>query len=460
MAWITLIVGLLIGAVVGIGVAGDTRRWRRSRRTRRVSTPPPSVEHVLDLVRRAHNAKVVYLCGLGSEPIAASGPNRLEKDTMERLRSLAKLSMGDGREHVIRGYETMVAVGDKKLGAAVVLGQGDSSPEEIHEVSSELRRLLAELQADLGARLAGARAARPTPVDLPPRLDTLPAIASGLCDRARIITGRPAAVVVRNPETQTAAVLAVSGNADRRLLGIPVAPDSAVGRACMGDGTIAAGTDEDLFGRVPANRRRKTGQGTAYPLRDGREGVGALVVFGAAEELDPAVLERVMWLAVDTGPRFAAAAALQAAEERAGTDSLTGLPNRAGLNRVLAGAPAGPCAILCVDVDHLKRINDELGDVDMAARIGGEEFVVWLPETERDAAAHVAERIRQTVADTAWEWAGSTISLTCSIGLAARPDTSPDLENLIPAADAALARAKRGGRNRVEVASAPGQQPG
>jgi diguanylate cyclase (GGDEF)-like protein len=434
----------------------------------------------MDLVRRAHNAKVVYLCGLGSEPIAASGPNRLDNETMERLRSLAKLSMGDGREHVIRGYEAIVAVGDRKLGAAVVLGRGDSSPDEIHEVSSELRRLLAELQVDLGARLAGARAARPTPVDLPPRLDTLPAIASGLCDRARIITGRPTAVVVRNPETQTAAVLAVSTNADRRLLGIPVAPDSAVGRACMGDGAIAAGTDEDLFGRVPANRRRKTGQGTAYPLRDGREGVGALVIFGGNEDLDPAVRERVMWLAVDMGPRFAAAAAVRAAEERAGTDSLTGLPNRSGLKSALANAPAGPCAILCVDVDHFKRINDEYGhaagdavlkhlarmfraairDMDMAARVGGEEFVIWLPETDREAAQHVAERIRQTVADSGWEWAGSKVTLTCSIGLAARPETSPELENLIPAADAALYRAKRGGRNRVELAPAAGTQPG
>jgi diguanylate cyclase (GGDEF)-like protein len=434
----------------------------------------------MDLVRRAHDGKVAYLCGLGSEPVTASGQDRVDNETMDRMRSLAEISMGDGREHVSRGDEAIVAVGDRKLGAALVLGQGDPAPDQVQEASSELRRVLAELQVDLQDRQASRQMPRLTPVDPPTRLDTLPAIASGLCDRARFVTGRPTAVVVRDPEIQTASVVAVSSNADRRLLGIAVAPDSAVGRACMGDGTIAAGTDEDLFGRVPENRRRKTGQGTAYPLRDGREGVGALVVFGSTEELDAAVLERVMWLAVDTGPRFAAAAALRAAEERAGTDSLTGLPNRVGLERALDGAPAGPCAILCLDVDHFKLINDGFGrpagdaalkhlarifraairDVDLAARVGGEEFVVWLPETDRDAAMHVAERIRQTVADSEWHWAGSTISITCSIGLAARPDSSPDLENLIPAADAALVRAKRGGRNRIEVAEAPGQQPG
>jgi diguanylate cyclase (GGDEF)-like protein len=248
----------------------------------------------------------------------------------------------------------------------------------------------------------------------------------------------------------------------------------------MGDGAIAAGTNEDLFGRVPANRRRKTGQGTAYPLRDGREGVGALVIFGANEELDPAVRERVMWLAVDMGPRFAAAAAVRAAEERAGTDSLTGLPNRLGIDRTIASAPAGPCAILCVDVDDFESVNEDLGrsagdgvlkhlaqilcgairDVDMAARIGGEEFAVWLPETDQDAALHVAERIRKAVAESGWRWAGSDVSLTCSIGLAARTDTSPELGSLIEVADVALNRAKRGGRNRVEVAPAPGSRPG
>lgn len=480
MAWITLIIGLLLGAVIGVGAAGGLRRRRRTSGSRRVPTPLASVEHVLDLIRRAHHADAVCLCACDAEPVVVSGSSPLEPEVAERAMSLAKLAMGDGRRHVIRGDETVVAVGDRKRGAAVVLASADISPDKVYAIASELRRLLAEFRVDLDPRWAGGPTPSAMPVDLPPRLDTLPAIASGLCDRARTITGRPTAVVIRDPQTQVASVISVSNNADRRLIGVSVTPDSAVGRACMGDGAIAAGRSEDLFGREPAERRQKTGEGTAYPLRDGRDGVGALVIFGPNEDLDPAVRERVMWLAVDTGPRFAVAAAVRAAEERANTDDVTGLPNRAGLERAMAHASHGPCAVLCVDLDDFKKIDDELGhaagdavlkqlarvfrgairDVDVAARVGGEEFVVWLPETDQKAARTVAERIRRTVADLEWEWAGAGVTLTCSIGVSARPETTSDIPNLIPAADAALDRAKRAGRNRVEVATAEVKQSG
>ncbi len=480
MVWITLIIGLLLGAVVGMGAAGGLRRRRRTSGSRPVQTPLASVEHVLDLIRRAHQASAVCLCGRGAEPVVVSGSSPSEPEVAERAMSLAKLAMGDGREHVIRGDETIVAVGDHKRGAAVVLASAGISPDQAHAIASELRRLLAEFRVDLDPRSPGGPTPRAMRVDLPPRLDTLPAIASGLCDRARTITGRPTAVVIRDPPTQTASIISVSNNADRRLIGISVTPDSAVGRACMGDGAIAAGRSEDLFGREPAERRQKTGEGTAYPLRDGSDGVGALVIFGPNEDLDPAVRERVMWLAVDTGPRFASAAAVRATEERANTDNLTGLPNRAGLERAMAHAPHGPCAVLCVDLDDFKKIDDELGhaagdavlkhvvrvfrgairNVDVAARVGGEEFVVWLPETDQEAAREVAERIRRTVADLEWEWAGAGVTLTCSIGVSARPETTSDISNLIPTADAALDRAKRAGRNRVEVATAKVKQSG
>ena len=477
MAWIALIIGLLLGAVIGAGAAGGLRRRRRTSGSRRVPTPLASVEHVLDLIRRAHHADAVCLCACDAEPVVEGGSSPLEPKVAERVTSLAKLAMGDGREHIIRGDETIVAVGDRKRGAAVLFTSADISPDQAQAIGSELRRLLAEFQVDLDPRWSGGST---PPVDLPPRLDTLSAIASGLCDRALTITGWPTAVVIRDPHTQVASVISVSHNADRRLIGVSVTPDSAVGRACMGDGAIAAGRSEDLFGREPTDRRRRTGEGTAYPLRDGRDGVGALVIFGPNEDLDPAVRERVMWLTVDTGPRFVAAAAVRAAEERANTDNLTGLPNRAGLERAMAHASHGPCAVLCVDLDDFKMIDDEFGhaagdavlkhvarafrgairDVDLAARVGGGEFVVWLPETDQKAAREAAERIRRTVADLEWEWAGAGVTLTCSIGVSARPETTSDIDNLLPAADAALDRAKRAGRNRVEVATAEVKQSG
>ncbi len=477
MAWITLIIGLLVGVVIGMGAAGGLRRRWLTSGSRRVRTPLASVEHVLDLIRRAHHADAVCLCARDAEPVVASGSSPLEPEVAERAMSLAKLAMDDGREHLIRGDETIVAVGDRKRGVAVVLGSADISPDQVQGIASELRRLLAEFHVDLDPHWSGGST---PPVDLPPELDTLAAIASGLCDRARTITGWPTAVVIRDPQTQLASVISVSNNADRRLIGVSVTPDSAAGRACMGDGTVAAGRSEDLFGREPSDRRRRTGAGTAYPLRDGHDGVGALVIFGPNEDLDPAVRERVMWLTVETGPRFATAAAVRAAEERADTDSLTGLPNRAGLEAVMAHPPHGPCAVLRVDLDDFKKIDDELGHaagdavlrhvvrvlrgairhVDVAARVGGEEFVVWLPETDQNAARLVAERIRRTVADLEWQWAGAGVALTCSIGVSARPEATSDIPNLIPTADAALDRARRAGGNRVEVATAEVKQSG
>jgi len=278
---------------------------------------------------------------------------------------------------------------------------------------------------------------------------------------------------LRDPDSEIATVISVSTNADRRLKGITVSPESAAGRACLVDGIITAASTNDLFGRPTRDRRCRVETGTAYPLRDGGYGIGALVVFGP-HDLDDATTERVIRLAGDVAPQFAAASAVQAAEERATRDNLTGLPNRVALERAMANASL-PCAILCVDIDHFKRINDTHGhaagdgalkhlaglfqpalrDGDIAARTGGEEFVLWLPGTPRESALDVAERLRGSIEEAVWIWSGKRIDLTCSIGVAAVPETTTQLANLIPAADAALYRAKRGGRNRVEEARGP-----
>ncbi len=469
--WIALIVGLLVGVVVGVGLSGRPLQRRRSGKPRSPQATPSSVQHIIDLLRRAHGARATCLVGRSTEPVVSTSTESTEPQALEQMMGLAKLAMGDGREHVTRDEITVVAVGDRKLGAAVLLQESDPPVARVAEITAELRRVLGEFQVDHALELIGRPAPREMPVDLPPGLDTLPAIASGLCDRARVISGRPTAVVARDSERQAAAIIAVSSNADRRLVGVGVTPESAVGRACMGDGAIAAGTSDDLFGKVPINRRLTAQQGTAYPLRDGRDGVGALIIFGPHDELDAAMRERIMWLAVDAGPRFAAATAVRAAEDRVTRDGLTGLPHRSSLEEAMANAPGGPCAVLRVCLDRIKDINEEHGPAaadamlkrlaqilrvavrpdDVAARVGGEEFVVWRPpETTADGAQVVAERIRRRVVDATWEWAGTEVSLTCSIGVASRPETSREIANLIPAADAALHRAKKAGGNLVE----------
>ena len=156
------------------------------------------------------------------------------------------------------------------------------------------------------------------------------------------------------------------------------------------------------------------------------------------------------------------------------TDDLTGLPNRRALERAMGSQGAGdPCSLVIIDLDHFKQVNDTLGhaagdaalqhvsrifksglrDIDLAARIGGEEFALWLPGTNLEAAGEVAERARRNAESTPWEWAGSEMKISCSLGVASVPETVTQVANLYTTADAALYRAKGAGRNRVELAT-------
>jgi two-component system cell cycle response regulator len=168
--------------------------------------------------------------------------------------------------------------------------------------------------------------------------------------------------------------------------------------------------------------------------------------------------------------------------ELAVTDSLTGLHNRrymAGQLKALAARAAQggePVAVLLMDIDHFKSVNDgyghDVGDlvlqefavrlatnvraVDLPCRYGGEEFAVVMPETSLEAAKRIAERIRLHVAGSPFRIgdSGDQLTVTISIGVAASsgPSDTPDL--LLKRADGGLYEAKSGGRNRVVTAAA------
>ncbi|WP_144120202.1 GGDEF domain-containing protein [Catellatospora sichuanensis] len=157
------------------------------------------------------------------------------------------------------------------------------------------------------------------------------------------------------------------------------------------------------------------------------------------------------------------------------TDPLTGLPNRralrAGLARDLdhARRRGTPLSLILLDLDHFKAINDEHGHLtgdavlrrvgeilqaqvrstDLAARHGGEEFAVLLPDTGRDSAMRTAERVRAALSAAAITFQGHSVKVTASLGVVAYPEHGRTIEDLVRRADAALYHAKRAGRDQV-----------
>ena len=153
---------------------------------------------------------------------------------------------------------------------------------------------------------------------------------------------------------------------------------------------------------------------------------------------------------------------------------MTGVLNRRAFGARLTRAHAalergGSYALVQVDMDHFKRLNDNLGhpagdaalrslvqllkpclrEVDALARMGGEEFCVLLHGTDATGAALVAERMRHELHELAWSWQGRPWPLSASFGIAAAAlgDASPDV--VLARADAALYEAKRMGRDLV-----------
>ena len=168
---------------------------------------------------------------------------------------------------------------------------------------------------------------------------------------------------------------------------------------------------------------------------------------------------------------------LGTALEMALTDPLTGLYNQRYLRRHLSslmeGGQGRQLAVLMVDVDHFKSVNDRYGHAsgdralrliadslrvntrvfDSVARYGGEEFVVVMPGTGPVEAAAAAERLRLAVQEIEFNaTAGERTPLTVSVGVACTPIAINSPEVLLQAADAALYDAKRNGRNRFEMA--------
>ncbi|MCM2258679.1 MAG: sensor domain-containing diguanylate cyclase [Vicinamibacteria bacterium] len=220
----------------------------------------------------------------------------------------------------------------------------------------------------------------------------------------------------------------------------------------------------------------------ALPLRSGdpeRSGLRAALLLMARRGTFTASVTRVLGvLANQAGATLVLIRQAESMKEIAARDGLTGLYNRRAfeesLARALANADrtAGRFAVMLLDVDHFKKLNDTYGHPagdaalrhvakliggrlrqgDLAARYGGEEFVAILPGADADRARQVAERAREALANNPVVFEGATIKLTASFGVGVWPGAGRTRDALIGAADAALYEAKQGGRNRVVVA--------
>jgi len=173
---------------------------------------------------------------------------------------------------------------------------------------------------------------------------------------------------------------------------------------------------------------------------------------------------------------------LDTVEEEAFTDHLTGLANRRRFERQLEREIsrtlryAHPFCLLYLDIDNFKLVNDtyghEAGDetirrlalvlqagtrgIDLAARIGGEEFAVILPETDFTGGLDVAERLRLAIKEMEVPTVGH---ITASFGVAEFPLCASTGREIMSVADAALYEAKRNGRDRIERATETGMNP-
>jgi diguanylate cyclase (GGDEF)-like protein len=299
---------------------------------------------------------------------------------------------------------------------------------------------------------------------------TFEPLAYVLVERCSGRANLPTALVMRERPGAAASIAAVAGGLDGRLLGVEVPLDSPAGRAITDNLPVVGSTEEKVLTLSRGDRRRYHGGGVAVPLSQGGQVYGAIIVFGEPPTGNADVVEALSQEVRKFAPVLVPAYVAAVAARRAETDELTQLPNRRALNGAIARSGAGDrVALIMLDVDHFKAVNDSIGHQggdaalrhvarlvrdavrprDTAARIGGEEFAVWLPGADLKAGQEVAERLRASVEAATFRYNGGERTITVSCGVAAFPKPIRSIENLLSSADAALYAAKNAGRNRV-----------
>jgi diguanylate cyclase (GGDEF)-like protein len=256
---------------------------------------------------------------------------------------------------------------------------------------------------------------------------------------------------------------------------IPVA-DTIIGYAFR-EGTVQEDAVDPTTGSAGWIVDEQISSQAAVPLRSGENVFGVMVMGSASlRELSPAEMERFTVLGNQSSLALQNALLHEELERLSVTDRLTELYNHGYLQQRLdeelnrADRFNHPLGLIMLDIDDFKAFNDAYGhprgdavlkgvsqvikanlrEMDIAARYGGEEFVVLLPETELEGVVAVAERIRAQFAEMAMAaFEDAPVGRTVSVGVASYPEHARTPSKLVDAADKAMYRAKRSGKNRV-----------
>jgi diguanylate cyclase (GGDEF)-like protein len=261
-----------------------------------------------------------------------------------------------------------------------------------------------------------------------------------------------------------------------------------VGDAQALETVLAAAESESLRGGYPGEANVDGCFALAHPLWSGPAGdddgpprvTGAVSVGRRGARFTEPERELFHYLAGQASVSLENVGLHETVERQAVTDDLTGLANRRAFDETITTEVERsrrfdqPVALVMVDIDDFKRVNDRFGhllgdevlkqvadvlrasgrEIDESARYGGEELAMVLPGTDLQGAYNLAERIRQGIADLRIPLPdGEVLEVTASLGAAVRPGSADDVVGLVRAADQALYEAKRSGKNRTARAA-------
>jgi diguanylate cyclase (GGDEF)-like protein len=475
----------LLGLVLLTLAAGLTG-WFLGRRQRKSGirdgvSPHLLPDPALEWLRRAHRAIGVWITELDPSEEGPRAERILEPERLSVTQIVAvDRRLERARDQEQTGVERMeggMLVFHAQSGAAVglLLPEGSESTA-LAVVEDDLRRLLE------GVRRRPQMIALAQAQSQEASLESAASVGLRLAYHLeRPLDAQVVVVAYENADEKTSQgnaktprvrVIGVSGRGDRRLLDTVLPAESELARVAQGtlEPLVSLG---DPLGGVVADRRHHPEAVLLLPMTWDHGPVGAVAIWltGGREPVGAARAE-LMEALRNAAPRIARALLADQHKREAAIDPLTGIHNRAGFEKLFSLVSVKEGALVYADLDRFKSLNDTLGHPagdaalvhfarvireqvrsgDVPARIGGEEFAIWLPKTGLEVGAGIAERIRIKLGTTSWDWRGRQWPLSASFGVAACPETSRSLDNLPAQADSALYVAKRSGRNRVERA--------